>query len=82
MAADCLNGVSLLERLQQPLSNEERREIYRRIQRRVAEDVPILFTVYGPRLAIVGLRLEGVTSSLNGPFGAASSWWIPGALRR
>ncbi len=73
---------SLLERLQQPLSNEERRDIYRRIQRRVAEDVPILFTVYVPRLAIVGPRLEGVTSSLNGPFGAASDWWIPGALRR
>lgn len=73
---------SLLERLRAPIAPDERREIYQEIQRRVAEDVPMLFTIYVPRVAIVGPRLRGVTADLNGPFSSVTRWWVPPQLRR
>ncbi|NIW35198.1 MAG: hypothetical protein GWN32_01035 [Gemmatimonadetes bacterium] len=73
---------SLIERLRSSVDPEKRQEIYRRVQRRVAEDVPMIFTVYVPRLEIVGPRLRDVTADLNGPFSTVTEWWIPPRLRR
>ncbi len=73
---------SLLELLNTPLSPDERREIYSEIQGRVAEDVPMLFVINVPRLAIVGSRLQGMEADLNGPFVSAGRWWIPATERR
>jgi ABC-type transport system substrate-binding protein len=73
---------SLLELLSTPLSADERREIYSDIQARVAEDVPMLFVINLPRLAIVGSRLQGMEADFNGPFVSAGRWWIPPAERR
>jgi hypothetical protein len=42
----------------------------------------MLFTVYWPRVLIVGPRLMGVTADLNGPFTAVTQWWVPPQLRR
>lgn len=73
---------SLLDLLKTPLSATERREIYSDIQSRVAEDIPMLFVINVPRLAIVGSRLQGMEADLNGPFVSAARWWIPPAERR
>ena len=73
---------SLLERLMTPLPDEERASIYDEIQRRVADDVPIMYTVNEPRLLVLGTRLQGVAVDLNGPFASASDWWIPPERRR
>ncbi|UCC72150.1 MAG: hypothetical protein JSV86_17555 [Gemmatimonadota bacterium] len=73
---------SLLELLRAPLAADERREIYSEIQRRVADDVPMLFVINVPRLAVVGSRLQGVEVDLNGPFAFAWRWWIAPAQRR
>jgi len=48
--------------------------LYRELQRRVAEDVPTIYTVYVPRLALVGPRLQGVRVDLNGPFASILDW--------
>ncbi len=73
---------SLLERLMTPLPDQERVAIYAEVQRRVVEDVPILYTVNEPRLVIRGPRVQGVTVDLNGPFASVSEWWIPTERRR
>ncbi len=73
---------SLLESLMSPLSADERRRTYDAIQRRVADDVPMLFVINVPRLAVVGPRLQGVEADLNGPFAYAWRWWIAPAERR
>lgn len=68
---------SAIERLRTPLPPEERAGLYREIQRRVAEDAPILYLVYVPRLAVAGPRLPGVRVDFNGPFASVAEWWIP-----
>lgn len=73
---------SLLERLMRPLPTEERAAIYDEVQRRVAEDVPIIYTINDPRLVIRGPRLQGVAVDLNGPFASVTEWWIPPTQRR
>jgi ABC-type transport system substrate-binding protein len=73
---------TLLERLGGPLSANDRGATIREIHRRVAEDVPMIFTVYVPRLAVSGSRLEGFAADLNGPFSSVTQWWIPPEKRR
>ncbi len=73
---------SLVERLQTRLSSDERRDIYRQLQRRVTEDVPAIYILYVPRVLAIGGRLQGVREDLNGPFGSVTEWWIPPARRR
>lgn len=73
---------SLLTRLRTAVKPEERRALYAGLQRRIAEDVPVVYVVSVPRLAIVGPRLRAVRTDLNGPFASAAEWWIPAARRR
>ena len=73
---------SALERLGDVLSSDELREVYRELQRHIAEDVPMIYTVYVPRLLAVGPRVRGVTADANGPFASVSEWWIPPTQRR
>jgi peptide/nickel transport system substrate-binding protein len=73
---------SLVQRLRDVLPDEERARIYRELQERVTQDVPLLYTVYVPRLLAVGSRLQGVTADRNGPLGNVSEWWIPTSQRR
>ncbi len=73
---------SLLERLMTPLPLEERAAIYEEVQRRVVEDVPILYTIHEPRLLVRGSRLHGVAVDLNGPFASVGNWWIEPERRR
>ncbi len=68
---------SLLERLQTPVPDEERSEIFRALQRVVSEDVPSLYTVYLPRLLAVGPRLQGVeVTAAAGPFANVTEWSV------
>jgi ABC-type transport system substrate-binding protein len=73
---------SLIARLATVLADDERAAIYHTLQRRVAEDVPMVYTVYFPRMLALGPRLEGVRADLNGPFAAVAQWWIPPSARR
>jgi peptide/nickel transport system substrate-binding protein len=73
---------ALLERLMTALPTEERAAIYDELQRRVAEDVPIIYTINEPRLLIRGPRLQGVAVDLNGPFASVTKWWISPTPRR
>lgn len=73
---------SLIQRLDSPMDDAERARIYHEIQRHVAEDVPIVYVAYFPRMLAIGPRLQGVSADLNGPFSAATSWWIPPSQRR
>lgn len=73
---------SLLARLEQVIPAEERGAIYHELQRRVAEQAPLIYTLYFPRLLAVGSRLEDVQSDLNGAFTSVTRWWIPPDERR
>lgn len=73
---------SLVDELGTVIPDARRAEIYRELQRRVAEDVPIIYATYSPRLLAIGPRLQGVVVDLNGPFANANEWWIPAAQRR
>ncbi|MGH7555710.1 MAG: ABC transporter substrate-binding protein [Longimicrobiales bacterium] len=73
---------SLVQRLRDVLPDDERARIYRELQQRVSQDVPLLYTVFTPRVLAVGQRLQGVTVDLNGPLGNVSEWWIPASQRR
>lgn len=66
---------SLIERLALPIELDERERIYREIQARIAEDLPMIFIAYVPRLEIVGTQLNGVEADLNGPFVSVANWW-------
>jgi peptide/nickel transport system substrate-binding protein len=65
---------SILVQLRGVLPAGKRAGLYRELQRRVAEDVPTIYTVYVPRLALVGPRLQGVRVDLNGPFASILDW--------
>lgn len=58
------------------------RELYGEVQRRVARDVPMVYTLYVPRLLAVGPRIQDVSANLNGPFASVAEWWIEPARRR
>jgi peptide/nickel transport system substrate-binding protein len=73
---------SLLLQLNKVLQDAQRAEIYRGLQRRVAEDVPILYLLNSSRILAVGPRLQDVRVDLNGPFSNAAEWWIPADRRR
>lgn len=73
---------SLLELLQTPLGHDEQLSAYREVQRLVAQDVPMVFTVYAPRVALSNDRLRGVIMDLNGPFATVTHWWLPPERRR
>jgi peptide/nickel transport system substrate-binding protein len=73
---------SIIERLGTILSDGDRAAAYHDLQRRVAEEVPILYTVYFPRTLAMGERLRDVEVDLNGPFAHVTGWWIPAAQRR
>jgi peptide/nickel transport system substrate-binding protein len=73
---------SLVERLRAVLPDDERARIYRELQERVAADVPLLYTIFTPRVLAVGSRLQGVLVDKNGPLGNAAAWWIPASQRR
>jgi peptide/nickel transport system substrate-binding protein len=67
---------ALVEQLRSTLSTGARRTAYRTVQERVARDVPSIYTVYVPRLAVFGPRLTGVSTDLNGPFASVASWRV------
>ena len=71
-----------LERLGTVLSPEELASAYVDIQRGVASDIPMIYTIYVPRLMAVGSRIQGVRVDLNGPFASVSEWWIHPGNRR
>jgi len=56
--------------------------LYRELQMRLAEDVPILYVAYAPRVLAVGPRLEGIEPGPGSPFRSVASWWIPEGRRR
>lgn len=56
--------------------------LYRELQVRLAEDVPIVFVAHAPRVIAVGPRLEGVEPGPGSPFRSVASWWIPEQRRR
>jgi peptide/nickel transport system substrate-binding protein len=65
---------SLVERLSRTVAPEERRSIYHQLQRRIAEDVPTLYTIYIPRLLAVRHELQGVEVDPAGPFANVTEW--------
>jgi peptide/nickel transport system substrate-binding protein len=67
---------SLVERLASTIDPEQRRSIYHELQRRIAEDVPSLYTVYPPRLLAVRNELQGVEVNPAGPFATVTQWRI------
>jgi len=67
---------SLVAVLATMIEDDQRRAIYSELQRRVALDVPIVYTIHSPRMLAVGPRLRGVTTDANGPFASAARWWI------
>jgi len=73
---------SLLDRLAQTIDMEESARIYRQIQQRAAEDVPILYVVNDPRVIILGQRLQGVEADLNGPLASVTRWWVSAGRQR
>lgn len=73
---------SLVMELRRVVEPHRRGELYRELQRHVAEDVPTLYMLYIPRLAALGPRLQDVVIDLNGPFASVADWWIPTERRR
>ncbi|HSK17778.1 MAG TPA: peptide ABC transporter substrate-binding protein [Longimicrobiales bacterium] len=73
---------SIVERLRDVIPDSERGTLYRELQRYVAQDVPIIYTVHTPRVLAVRPRLRGVHVDANGPFTHAAEWWIPVSERR
>jgi ABC-type transport system substrate-binding protein len=67
---------SMVEALHVSRDAEERRALYRGLQRRVAEDVPSIYTIYIPRVLAVGARLANVNLDPSGPFAHAAAWRV------
>lgn len=65
---------SLVQQLRTVLPDSVRGDIYHTLQQRVAQDVPILYLMYVPRLLAVSPRIEGVEVDANGPFSSATRW--------
>ncbi len=65
----------ILERLREAPADEERETLYRELQERLAEDVPVIYTVYVPRTLVVGTSLRGLEAAPEGPFGTVAEWW-------
>jgi ABC-type transport system substrate-binding protein len=70
-----------LDSLQTTTDPTRLRELYSEVQRRVAQDVPMVYTIYVPNLLAVGPRVQDVSAGLNGPFASVAAWWIPPARR-
>jgi hypothetical protein len=73
---------SILDRLQSVVPDDERARLYHALQRRIATDVPVLYTVHTPRMLAVRPRLRDVRLDANGPFANVAEWWIPASERR
>ena len=73
---------SILERLKGVVPDNERARSYHEIERHLATDVPVLFTVQTPRMLAIRPRLRAVRVDANGPFASAAHWWIPAGERR
>jgi peptide/nickel transport system substrate-binding protein len=67
---------SLVEALSATADPDTQRGLYQALQREVAEDVPMIYTIYLPRLMIVGDRLQGVEVTPAGPFATVTEWWV------
>ena len=67
---------SIVARLRTVLPDRERGALYRALQEHIARDVPTLYTVFVPRLALVTPRLTGVRVDLNGPFASIVDWRV------
>lgn len=65
---------SVLAELRSARETPALRSLYRELQRQVVEDVPILYTLYVPRLLAVGPRVEGVEPDLDGPLANVDDW--------
>ena len=72
---------SLTALLRTPVSDEQRAQLYRALQWRVAEDVPLIYVLHAPRLLAVGPLLQDATPDANGPFARAHQWRIGSADR-
>jgi peptide/nickel transport system substrate-binding protein len=72
----------ILAALDAASAESELDSLYRELQFRLADDVPILFVAYAPRVLAVGPRLEGVETGPGAPFRSAASWWVPESRRR
>lgn len=64
----------LTESLSTPLDDAARAEAYHALQRRVAEDVPLIYAIHAPRLLAVSDELEGVMADANGPLAGIATW--------
>lgn len=64
----------LTESLATALDDAARADAYRQLQRRVAEDVPLIYVIHAPRLLAVSDELEGVEADANGPLAGVSTW--------
>lgn len=73
---------SIVERLQDAIPDDERASLYRELQRHIADDVPLIYAVYTPRVLAVRPRLRDVQVDANGPFTQIARWWIPSSERR
>ncbi len=67
---------SLTALLRTPLADAERAAAYHQVQRRVMEDVPLLYLLHAPRLLAVHAELDGVLTDRNGPFASVAAWRV------
>lgn len=65
---------SLVETLGRTGDVDARRRMYDQLQRQVARDVPMIYTVYVPRLLALRRELQGVEATPAGPFATVTEW--------
>lgn len=73
---------ALLERGERTTDPDSLGAIYEEVQRVVAREIPLVFTIEVPRVLAVGPRVRDVRAGVGGPLAGAASWWIaPGEGR-
>jgi peptide/nickel transport system substrate-binding protein len=65
---------SLVQALRGAAEEPARRRVYQQLQRRIAQDVPSIYTIYIPRLFVHGPQLQGVRGGPGGPFSSVIDW--------
>lgn len=71
----------IVELLATPLSDADRAAAYHALQRRVAEDVPLIYVLEAPRLLAIDADIEGVTADPNGPLATVPAWRVMAPAR-
>jgi len=67
---------SLLNQLRFEQDAGKRKQLYSRLQRKVADDVPVVYAVYVPRVVMLSPRVRGFRAGWNGPFFYMNDWSI------